>query len=110
MDSGKWKEKSWVGVDALLRDLQTLLNDEETGDVVFIVGDEGVPIYAHRLILISRCSQFRKRKREFWSNSHNSNSPVTIRKAEYRPSVFQEVLKFLYTGKVSDAVVRTQTV
>lgn len=98
--NGVLEENCWFGVDSLLDDLQSLVNDEETGDVVFIVGDEGVRIYAHKLILISRCSHFRKRKREFGPLLHNSNSSVTIRKPEYRSSVFLDVLNFLYTGKV----------
>ena len=105
---GKWsgvgrEGKTWVGVDALLNDLQKLLNDRDTGDVVFVVGKEEVSISVHRLILVARCSLFQRRKRELWSKAYSSSFPYTIRKPKFRPDVFQEVLKFLYSGQVMDS-------
>ncbi|GIX92271.1 uncharacterized protein CDAR_621581 [Caerostris darwini] len=44
-------DKALAGVPRLLDDLQRLVEDRETADIVFIVGREEVPIYAHRLIL-----------------------------------------------------------
>lgn len=99
MDSFQAKEKTWLGVEALLRDLQNLLDDRDTADVLFLVGQEEAPIYAHRLILVTRCKHFQHRKRELWS-SKSVHAQLTVRKPEFRPDVFREVLSFVYTGKV----------
>lgn len=47
-------DKTFAGVPRLLEDLQRLVEDRETADIVFIVGREEIPIYAHRLILRAR--------------------------------------------------------
>lgn len=47
-------DKTLAGVPRLLDDLQRLVEDRETADIVFIVGREEAPIYAHRLILRAR--------------------------------------------------------
>lgn len=99
MDSFQAQDKTWLGVEALLRDLQHLIDDRDTADVLFLVGQEETAIYAHRLILVSRCKHFQNRKRELWS-SKSVHSQLTVRKPDYRPDVFREVLTFVYTGKV----------
>lgn len=99
MDSFKAQDKTWLGVDALLRDFQTLIDDQDTADVFFLVGQGETAIYAHKLILAARCKHFQNRKRELWS-SKSVHSQLTVRKPEFRPDVFRAVLKFVYTGKV----------
>ena len=39
---------------SLVEDLRTLLNDEETADVMFYVGNDEIVIKAHKLLLWSR--------------------------------------------------------
>ena len=39
---------------SLVTDLQTLLNDENTADVMFYIGREEVVFYAHKLFLWAR--------------------------------------------------------
>lgn len=46
------------GVSQLLDDFQKLVDDQETADVVFLLGREEEKIYAHRLILMTRCKSF----------------------------------------------------
>ena len=99
MDSFQAKDKTWLGVDALLRDFQHLIDDKDTADVLFLVGEGETAIYAHRLILVARCRHFQNRKKELWS-SKSVHSQLTVRKPEFRPDVFREVLTFVYTGKV----------
>ncbi|KFM81455.1 hypothetical protein X975_15996, partial [Stegodyphus mimosarum] len=41
-------DKTFAGVPKLLDDLQRLVEDRDTADIVFIVGREEVPVYAHR--------------------------------------------------------------
>lgn len=47
-------DKSLSGVHQLLEDLQRLLDDHDSADILFLVGREEVPIYAHRIILMTR--------------------------------------------------------
>lgn len=47
-------DKSLSGVPQLLEDLQRLLDDHESADILFLVGREEVPLYAHRIILMAR--------------------------------------------------------
>lgn len=41
-------------LDQLVSDLECLINDRETGDVLFIIGNEAVHFYAHRAIIWAR--------------------------------------------------------
>lgn len=47
-------DKSLAGVPRLLDDLQRLADDHDSADIVFLVGREELPVYAHRLILMIR--------------------------------------------------------
>lgn len=47
-------DKSLAGVARLLDDLHRLMDDRDSADIVFLVGREEVPIYAHCLILRAR--------------------------------------------------------
>ncbi|CAH1399657.1 unnamed protein product [Nezara viridula] len=49
-------DKGLSGVPQLLEDLQRLSEDKDSADIVFLVGREEVPVYAHRLILMTRTS------------------------------------------------------
>jgi hypothetical protein len=42
----------------LLDDMLKLVDNQETADVVFLLGQEEKKIYAHRLILMARCKSF----------------------------------------------------
>ena len=100
MDSFQARDKTWLGVEALLRDLLNLIDDRDSADVLFLVGQDEVAVYAHRLMLVARCKHFRNRQRELWS-SKSVHSQLTVRKPDFRPDVFREVLTFVYTGKVT---------
>ncbi|KAF8773482.1 BTB/POZ domain-containing protein 19 [Argiope bruennichi] len=100
-------DKALAGVPRLLDDLQRLVEDRETADIVFIVGREEVPIYAHRLILRARCTSFQNVKRGEICKVPGSTvspappgTPTPIRLPHAKPEVFREVLFYLYTGKV----------
>lgn len=47
-------DKSLVGVSRLLEDLQHLLEDKDSADIIFVVGREETHIAAHKLILKAR--------------------------------------------------------
>ena len=42
------------GSDQLVSDLECLINDRETGDVLFIIGNDAVHFYAHKAIIWAR--------------------------------------------------------
>ena len=100
MESFHSEGKTWLNVEGLLKDLEKLIDNRESADVVFLVGRDEVAIYAHRLILITRCKYFRNRQRELWSSKSAAHTQLTVRKPELRPDVFREVIAFVYTGKV----------
>lgn len=54
MAAAHFPDKSLSGVPQLLEDLQRLADDHESADIVFLVGREEVPVYAHRIILMAR--------------------------------------------------------
>ncbi|XP_020999865.1 BTB/POZ domain-containing protein 9 [Parasteatoda tepidariorum] len=100
-------DKALAGVPRLLDDLQRLIEDRDTADIVFIVGREEVPIYAHRLIMRARCASFQNVKRGEMCKVPGSTvspsppgTPTPIRLPLAKPDVFREVLFYLYTGKV----------
>lgn len=47
-------DKNLTGVSQLLEDLQRLAEDHESADIVFLLGREEVPVYAHRIMLMAR--------------------------------------------------------
>lgn len=49
-----FSDKTFAGVPQLLEDLQKLADNHESADIVFLIGRDEVPVYAHRLILMAR--------------------------------------------------------
>lgn len=47
-------DKALAGLPQLLDDLQRLSEDQDSADVVFLVGREEERIYAHRIIMMAR--------------------------------------------------------
>lgn len=47
-------DKNLAGVPQLLEDLKLLAEDTESADIVFLVGRDEVPVYAHKVILKAR--------------------------------------------------------
>lgn len=54
-DSVERNDKSMVGVQQLLIDMQRLSEDQESADIVFVVDREEERVYAHKIILMARC-------------------------------------------------------
>lgn len=53
-----FSDKMFAGVPQLLEDLQKLADDHDSADIVFLIGREEVPVYAHRIILMTRSVMF----------------------------------------------------
>lgn len=47
-------EKGAASIEQLIKDLETLLDDQDHADIVFLLGREEERFYAHRLILMVR--------------------------------------------------------
>lgn len=47
-------DKTTAGVPQLLDDLQKLLEDQESCDIVFLIGRDEERVYAHKIILMAR--------------------------------------------------------
>lgn len=47
-------DKSLAGLPRLLEDLNALAENKESADVMFLIGREETPIYAHKMILLAR--------------------------------------------------------
>ena len=51
-------EAGLAGVPRLLEDLARLSEDKDTADIVFLLGRDETPVYAHRIILQARSVSF----------------------------------------------------
>lgn len=53
MNSIDLNDKSLIGINQLINDLQKLSDDKESADIIFIL-DQNIEIYAHKIILKTR--------------------------------------------------------
>ncbi|CAH1165789.1 unnamed protein product [Phyllotreta striolata] len=100
-------DKALAGVPRLLDDLQQLLQDTDSADVVFVLGRDEERVHAHRVILMARCRSFQKAKRgEICRIPGCSVSPAApgtptpIRLPQTAPETFKQFLLYVYTGKI----------
>ncbi|GLH03612.1 Ring canal kelch homolog [Gryllus bimaculatus] len=100
-------DKSLAGVPRLLEDLQRLADDHESADVVFLVGREEAPVYAHRVVLMARCKSFQTAKRGeicripgCTVSPSVPGSPTPIRLPHFQPETFRQFIIYVYTGKI----------
>ncbi|XP_014281208.1 serine-enriched protein isoform X2 [Halyomorpha halys] len=100
-------DKGLSGVPQLLEDLQRLSEDKDSADILFLVGREEVPVYAHRLILMTRCKSFQTAKRGEVCRIPGCSvlpaapgSPTPIRLPHFQPETFKQFIQYVYTGKI----------
>lgn len=107
-----------AGVPRLLDDLQKLLETHDHADILFLVGRDETPFYAHRLLLNIRCHSiirnsidtvktfmillfFRCRSATFLKRIVPPGSATqTVRLPHHKADSFRTALMYLYTGKV----------
>ncbi|ELU03885.1 hypothetical protein CAPTEDRAFT_228654 [Capitella teleta] len=87
-----------IGQQKLVSDLEQLVNNKETADVVFIIGEQETPFYLHKLFLWTRCLNFKKYGLQFW-RSKPSSGMLTFKYRQYQPTVFACVLRYIYSGQ-----------
>ena len=83
--------------EALFADLETILSDETSSDLEFVVGQESVK--AHKLIVLARCDKFKSKRRSWMSGQQRDTISVELGKPCTLDGV-RAVVKYLYTGKV----------
>ena len=83
-------------LESLSNDLAINFEDNNTSDVVIVVGDE--KFYVHKAILMSRSSVFRA----MFENDMKEKRENTVNIPNFDSKVIQEMLRFIYTGKVKN--------
>ena len=81
--------------DGLITHMEKLFDTMQMSDVIFNFGDRQFP--AHKLILAARSEVFAAMFQD--PAKENSTNQITIEDVE--PEVFHELLRFVYTGRVS---------
>lgn len=90
--------------NAALADFNTLLADDASADVTFVVGGRDVP--AHRCILAARCETFRRMfNSSMREGSREEGQRVPI--AEVSHAAFSCMLQYIYSGAVAVPEVTT---
>lgn len=100
-------DKNFAGVPQLLEDLRLLAEDTESADILFFVGKEELPVYAHKVILKARCQSFKVKRGEICripgcsvSPSVPPGSPTPVRLPHFQGETFRQFIAYVYTGKV----------
>ncbi|KAL2731228.1 speckle-type POZ protein A [Vespula squamosa] len=88
-------EAGLAGVPRLLEDLARLSEDKDTADIVFLLGRDETPVYAHRIILQARCKNFTAAKR-----IGTPGNPTPVRMPHAHPETFRQFIHYIYTGKI----------
>ncbi|XP_026499925.2 BTB/POZ domain-containing protein 19 [Vanessa tameamea] len=96
-----------AGLPGLLRDLQRLSEDQDSADIVFILGTAEEKVYAHKIILIARCKSFQNTKRGevcripgCTVSPSAGPQPTPIRMPHVQPETFRLFIQYVYTGKL----------
>lgn len=97
----RW-EKDNVLLKGLQADLERLLRDESSADLHFLIDQECVP--AHRLVVVTRCERYRKKKR-LNQRLSAENTPLDIQLGKhFSAAAVRDVVSYLYSGKVKMCV------
>ncbi|EDV26879.1 expressed hypothetical protein [Trichoplax adhaerens] len=94
-------EESQAGLTNLITDLSHLIDDRQSTDLIIYVGENKTPFYTHRLIIWARCKGFRNQHPSILSQSHGCQSPAIINKPYLNAQYFQQVVDYLYIGKIN---------
>ena len=82
----------------LVQDLELLHDDRDSTDLEFVAGNSE-RIRAHRLIVICRCRRYRGGKQRWLAVGEPL---VTVRLEHTEPETARRVVRYLYTGQVSE--------
>ncbi|XP_055907594.1 uncharacterized protein LOC129942603 [Eupeodes corollae] len=100
-------EKAMAGIPQLIDDLQRLSEDQDSADVVFLLGREEERVYAHRILLMARCKSFKTAKRGEICRIPGSSvspsapgTPTPVRLQHVNCEVFRQFIVYVYTGKI----------
>ncbi|RGB24674.1 hypothetical protein C1646_676195 [Rhizophagus diaphanus] len=83
----------------LLKDISSLLNDTDDSNVIIKVGEYDVKEFrAHSIILRARCPYFKNKLLD--ERPTQKNNMITFDISNITPTVFEMVLKYIYTGEL----------
>ncbi|RGB24673.1 hypothetical protein C1646_676194 [Rhizophagus diaphanus] len=84
----------------LIRDISSILNDSDDFNVIIKVGDyENIKEFqVHSVILRARSPYFKRAFSDEWSTKKDNSN--TFVKKNITPTVFEMVLKYIYTGEL----------
>lgn len=74
------------GVPQLIADLESLIINDDSGDLTCYVGTSSTSIKCHTFLMSIRCKSF---------------NPENVRFPDVSPDVFRIFLQYVYTGKVN---------
>lgn len=93
-----------AGLSQLLEDLRRLSEDRDSADVIFLIGKNEEPVYAHRLLLKCRLKSFQLRKNEICkipgSTVSSTQHLTTIRLPQMNAEIFQQFISYVYSAKI----------
>ncbi|KAB7503220.1 BTB/POZ domain-containing protein 9 [Armadillidium nasatum] len=99
-----YSDKSFAGINRLIDDFKKLMQDTESADIIFIIGRDEIRIPAHKLILKARCKSIVETSGEVCAVPGSTVTPgnphTTVRLPHYHTNIFQQVMTYIYTGKV----------
>lgn len=84
---------------SLVADLERLLKSTKFSDVLFIIGSSKEQFRAHSLVLKARCLKY-----------HEEGCSGTIYEQHWSPGVFENILRYIYTGKVQQLILHPHKV
>ncbi|XP_055523833.1 kelch-like protein 40b [Wyeomyia smithii] len=77
---------------------EQLYNNEYFSDVTFLVGDNGEPIYGHKLILTLASEVFYAQFNGQFKEARQSDEPIIV--TDIQPPIFRDVLRYMYCQKI----------
>ncbi|KAG9295525.1 hypothetical protein G9A89_000176 [Geosiphon pyriformis] len=86
---------------SLVADLTSALQNSNHHDVEIEIGEQPtIKIFkAHSIILAARCPYFSAALSKFWVK--RESKIITMTKPNIKPEIFEEIIKYIYTAKIS---------
>jgi hypothetical protein len=78
-------------------DFEKLVNDQETSDVIVLIGKEEYPVYVHKIILAARSPVFNA----MFYGTLKKKEANSVKIIDYDKETVLLMLKYIYTGKIT---------
>jgi speckle-type POZ protein len=91
-----WLLKVNVPPPQLALHLRSMVNNEQYSDIVLRAGNDGRPVYAHRVLLVARCDVFRA----MFTGGMREAASTDVTLQDIEEAVLLLLLEFIYTDTV----------